>query len=133
MKLKPSLKISQKLPLALVGSAIVVAAGVGIASYLIASRALEAQARQNLDTIAFERSNQLTAYIKGIENDQVKTAKSDNTLFAIENFAKAWRGLDNPSLGTDASTTLQQAFLTGDADKRIDVDKVTGLTPAYAV
>ena len=133
MKLMPSLKISQKLPLALVGSAIVVAAGVGIASYLIASQALEAQARQNLDTIAFERSNQLTTFVQGIENDLVKTAKSDNTLFAIENFAKAWRGLDNPSLGTDAATTLQQAFLTGEPDKRIDTDKVVGLTPAYAV
>ena len=45
MKLIPSLRISQKLPLALIGSAVVVAAGVGIASYLIASNALEGQAR----------------------------------------------------------------------------------------
>jgi methyl-accepting chemotaxis protein len=133
MKLLPSLKLSQKLPLALVGSAIVVAAGVGIVSYLLASSALEAQARQNLDTIAFERANQLSVYVKGIESDLLKTAKSDNTLFAIANFAKAWRGLDNPSLGTDAATTLQSFFLTGEPDKRIDVDKVVGLTPAYAV
>jgi methyl-accepting chemotaxis protein len=133
MKLLPSLKLSQKLPLALVGSAIVVGAGVGIVSYILASGALEAQARQNLDTIAFERANQLSIYIQGIESDLVKTAKSDNTLFAISNFAKAWRGLDNPSLGTNASATLQQAFLTGDADKREDIDKVEGLTPAYNV
>jgi methyl-accepting chemotaxis protein len=133
MKLLPSLKLSQKLPLALIGSAIVVGAGVGIASYFLASSALEAQARQNLDTIAFERANQLSTYMQGIESDLQKTAKSDNTQFAISGFAKAWRGLDNPALGSDAATTLQQAFLTGDADKRIDVDKVTGLTPAYAV
>ncbi|HVY52213.1 MAG TPA: methyl-accepting chemotaxis protein [Devosia sp.] len=133
MKLLPSLKLSQKLPLALVGSAIVVGAGVGIVSYVLASSALETQARQNLDTIAFERANQLSVYIQSIESDLIKTAKSDNTLFAITNFAKAWRGLDNPSLGTDAATTLQQAFLSGDADKRIDIDKVEGLTPAYNV
>jgi methyl-accepting chemotaxis protein len=133
MKLLPSLKLSQKLPLALVGSAIVVGAGVGIVSYVLASAALERQARQNLDTIAFERANQLSVYIKGIESDLVKTAKSDNTLFAISNFAKAWRGLDNPSLGSDAATTLQQAFLTGEPEKREDVDKVEGLTPAYNV
>ena len=41
LKLVPSLKLSQKLPLALIGSAIVVAAGVGIGSYVLASGALE--------------------------------------------------------------------------------------------
>jgi methyl-accepting chemotaxis protein len=133
MKLIPSLKLSQKLPLALVGSAIVVGAGIGIASYLIASSALVGQARQNLDTIAFERANQLSTHIREIESDLLKTAKNDNTLFAISNFAKAWRGLDNPSLGGSAAATLQGAFLTGEPDKRIDVDKVVGLTPAYAV
>ena len=133
MKFVPSFKLSQKLPLALIGSALVVGLGVGIASYVIASSALEQQARQNLDTIAFERANQLSSYIKSIENDLSKTAKNDNTLFAVANFSKAWRGLDNPSLGTDAATTLQGFFLTGDPDKRIDVDKVAGLTPAYAV
>ena len=133
MRLFPSFKLSQKLPLALIGSALVVGLGVGLGSYFIGSSALEQQARQNLDTIAFERANQLSSYVRAIESDLMKTAKSDNTLFAISNFAKAWRGLDNPSLGTDAATTLQGFFLTGDADKRIDIDKVSGLTPAYAV
>jgi methyl-accepting chemotaxis protein len=133
MKLLPSFTLSQKLPLTLVGSAIVVAAGVGVVSYLLASNALETQARQNLDTIAFERANQLSSHVKGIESDLLKTARNDNTLFAIANFTKAWRGLDNPALGTDASTTLRDAFLTGEADKRIETDKVAGLTPAYAV
>jgi len=133
MKFIPSFRLSQKLPLALIGSALVVGLGVGLGSYFIASSALEQQARQNLDTIAFERANQLSSYIKGIESDLIKTAKSDNTLFAIGNFSKAWRGLDNPSLGTDAATTLQGFFLAGEPDKRIDIDKVTGLTPAYAV
>ena len=80
MKLVPSLKLSQKLPLALVGSAIVVGAGIGIASYLIASSALVGQARQNLDTIAFERANPLSSYIKSIEHDLSKATKSDNPL-----------------------------------------------------
>jgi methyl-accepting chemotaxis protein len=133
MKLFPALQISQKLPLALVGSAIVVAAGVGITSYIIASGALEQQARQHLDTIAFERANQLSVYMQGIETDLTKTAKSDNAQYALSGFAKAWKSLDNPSMDSDPSKVLQAAFLTGDADKRIDVDKVDGLTPAYNV
>jgi len=133
MKLFPSLQISQKLPLALVGSAIVVAAGVGITSYIIASSALEQQARQNLDTIAFERANELSVYMQGIETDLIKTARSDNAQYALSGFAKAWHGLDNPALASDASKVLQAAFLTGDADKRIDLEKIDGLTPAYNV
>jgi methyl-accepting chemotaxis protein len=133
MKLFPSLRISRKLPLALVGSAIVVAAGVGLASYLLASNALETQAQQNLETIAFERANQLSVYVQSIEDDLVKTARADNTQFAMANFAKAWRNLTNASLKTDSQTILQEAFLTGDPEGRVDVDKVPGLTPAYGV
>ena len=133
MKLIPSLKLSQKLPLALIGSAIVVAAGVGIASYVLASGALETQARQNLDTIAFERANQLSIFIKSIEGDLVKTAKSDDAMFAINGFNKAWKALNNPSLNMEAAPTLQAAFVTGDPAKRIDVDKVDGLSPSYGV
>jgi methyl-accepting chemotaxis protein len=133
MSLIPTLRISQKLPLALVVSAVVVAAGVGLASYILASNALETQARQNLETIAFERANQLSVYMKSVEDDLIKTTRSDNTLFAVTNFAKAWHSLTNASLKTDSRTILQEAFLTGDPEKRMDVDKVEGLTPAYGV
>ena len=37
----PKFKIAQKLPLALVGSALLVSAGVGIASYLIGSSTVD--------------------------------------------------------------------------------------------
>jgi methyl-accepting chemotaxis protein len=127
------MRISQKLPLALVGSAIVVAAGVGLASFFLASQALETQARQNLDTIAFERANQLSVYMRSVESDLVKTARADNTLFAIQNFAKAWRGMNNPELGGDAGKVLREAYLTGEPTNRIDIDRVEGITPAYAV
>ena len=69
MRLFPSFKLSQKLPLALIGSALVVGLGVGLGSYFIGSSALEQQARQNLDTIAFERANQLSSYVRAIESD----------------------------------------------------------------
>ncbi|RYE07553.1 MAG: methyl-accepting chemotaxis protein [Hyphomicrobiales bacterium] len=133
MRLFPSLRLSQKLPLALVGSAVVVAAGVGIGSYFVASAALENQARQNLDTIAFERANQLAIHIRGVQADLVKTAASDNAVQAVQNFTKAWEGMTNASLGTNAATTLTAAFVTGDAAARIDVDHVQGLPPAYSI
>ncbi|HVW93179.1 MAG TPA: methyl-accepting chemotaxis protein [Devosia sp.] len=122
----PSLRISQKLPLAFIGSAIVVAAGIGSVSYLLASNALEAQAQQNLETIAFERANQLSVYLKGVEADLTRTAKAEYAQQAVANFATAWAGMTNPSLHMSADVTLRQAFLTGDADKRIGIDQVPG-------
>jgi methyl-accepting chemotaxis protein len=121
-----TLRISQKLPLALVGSAIVVGAGVGIASYFLASHALEVQARQNLDTIAFERANQLSVYMKDVETDLVKTSGTEMVQQAVANFATAWQGMTNKQLNMDASVTLRAAFLQGDADKRINVDNTPG-------
>ena len=133
MLLARSLRLSQKLPLALIGSAIVVAAGVGIGSYVLASRALEQQAQQNLETIAFERANQLSAYVRQLEDDVTRTAGNSDTIFAAANFAKAWRNLDNPNLNTVADKTLRDAFLVGDEADRIEVDKPHSLTPAYNV
>ena len=44
----PRLQIAQKLPLMLVGSALVVSAGVGIASYLIGLATVQEQRHQSM-------------------------------------------------------------------------------------
>lgn len=124
-------KISRKLPLALLGSAIVVAAGVGLASNLLASRVLALQARQNLATVAFERGSQLSGYLEGIKADLLQTAKSSSS--NLNSFAKAWASLTNAENGTSAAATLQQAFFTGDPAARLNIDKVPGLAPTYAI
>jgi len=126
MRFFPSLRISQKLPLALVGSAIVVGAGVGIASYFLAANALETQARQNLATIASERANQLRVYVKSVEADLTRTAKAEYVQQAVANFAAAYAGMTNVQLKMDAGVTLRKAFLTGDATQRAAVDQVPG-------
>ncbi|MEP7239930.1 MAG: methyl-accepting chemotaxis protein [Devosia sp.] len=133
MRLFPTLKISRKLPLALLGSAIVVGLGIGIASYLVASNALETQARQNLDTIAFERANQLSVYMHAVESDLLQVASSETTQLAASNFSTAWSRMANSGSGEDVSATLKTAFVTGAESDRDTVDTVQGLTPAYAV
>ncbi|HZY68435.1 MAG TPA: methyl-accepting chemotaxis protein, partial [Devosia sp.] len=86
-----------------------------------------------LETVAFERANQLSTFIRELEDDVSRTAGNNDTAFAVANFAKAWRNLDNPSLGTVADKTLRDAFVVGDEAERIEVDKPETLTPAYGV
>jgi methyl-accepting chemotaxis protein len=130
MKFIPSLRISQKLPLALIGSAVVVAAGVGIASYLVASSALETQARQQLATIAFERANQLATYLQNVELDLVKTADADFTKQALGNFAQAWIAIDGLEGG--AAKQLRDKLFATDPAERAQVEVLDGLPPTYA-
>ena len=131
MRLIPKLKIAQKLPLALVISAIVVSAGVGMGSYFIASTSLEAEVRQNLATIAFERANQLSVYLQSVENDLVKTSKSDNAIQALGNFSNAWLRMSD----ADPAASLQKAFIADNPNplaQRMLLDQ-GAVTPAYAV
>lgn len=130
MKFIPSLRISQKLPLALIGSAVVVAAGVGIASYLIASSALETQARQQLATIAFERANQLATHLQNVELDLVKTASADSTRQALGNFSQAWTALEGLEGG--AAKQLRDKLFATVLEERPMVEVLDGVPPTYA-
>jgi methyl-accepting chemotaxis protein len=116
-----ALTISRKLPLALFVSALLVGAGVGTASYLIGSSALGTQARQNLSTVAFERANQLSAYMKAVNADLVATAGADATIQALRDFAGAWLQIKDP----DPAAALKQVYVTDNpnaADKRLLFD-----------
>ena len=131
MRLVPSLRLSQKLPLALIGSAIVVAAGVGIASYLIASSALEAQARQQLATIAFERANQLATYLQTVQLDLSKTGRATATRTATNNMAQGWQGMELQGGVGNASKTLKAVFAGMDPAERLATDVPKGAPPDY--
>ena len=131
MKLFPSLRIAHKLPLALIGSAVVVAAGVGIASYLVAASALEAQARQQLATIAFERANQLATHLQTVQLDLTKTARATATRTAANNLAQGWQGMELKGGEGNAATTLKGVFSGMDAAERLTIDVPTGAPPDY--
>jgi len=122
MKL-PNLKISQGLPLAVVGSAIVVGAGVGITSYFLAAGALDTQARQNLETLAFERANELSLSLQAIQSDLVRTAKSEPAQDAAAGFVSGWAEMSKA--GSPASL-LKAQYATGDVAKRISIDDAAG-------
>ncbi|MET3899308.1 methyl-accepting chemotaxis protein [Devosia sp. UYZn731] len=85
-----SMSIARKLPLALIGSALLVSIGVGSASYLIGSNALRASAESRLLTLASERATQVSTYLKSVEDDLTATSRSEATVQALRDFGGAW-------------------------------------------
>jgi methyl-accepting chemotaxis protein len=85
-----SLPIARKLPLALLGSALLVSLGVGLASYLIGSQALRSAADNTLVTIANERAAAMSTYLAAVEDDLVATSRSEATVQALRDFGGAW-------------------------------------------
>ena len=87
---KFSMPIARKLPLALLGSALLVSLGVGTASYLIGSQALRSSAETNLTTLASERAAAVSTYLKSVEDDLVATSRSEASVQALRDFGGAW-------------------------------------------
>ena len=87
---KFSMPIARKLPLALLGSALLVSLGVGTASYLIGSQALRISAETNLTTLASERAAAVSTYLKSVEDDLVATSRSEASVQALRDFGGAW-------------------------------------------
>jgi methyl-accepting chemotaxis protein len=85
-----SLTIARKLPLALLVSALLVSAGVGIASYVISAQVVGTQAQQSLGTIARERATQLKVYLQAVASDVATTAAQTTAVQATRDFANAW-------------------------------------------
>ncbi len=85
-----SLPIARKLPLALLGSALLVSLGVGTASYLIGSQGLQGAAENTLVTLASERASAVSTYLEAVEQDLVATSRSEATVQALRDFAGAW-------------------------------------------
>ena len=104
-KFKP-LTIARKLPLALLISALLVSAGVGIGSYVIGSQAVVNLTQRNLATLASERGSQLNVFIKGIETDLVATSRTETTIQALRDFASGWVAIKD-----DKTAALQQSYI----------------------
>src|SRR5688500_10088428 len=87
---KFSMPIARKLPLALLGSALLVSLGVGTASYMIGSQALRTSAETSQLILAGERAAAVSTYITAVEDDLVATSRSEATVQALRDFGGAW-------------------------------------------
>jgi len=124
-----SMPIARKLPLALLGSALLVSVGVGLASYMIGSQALYASAENTLATLASERARQVSSYVKGVEEDLVATSRSADTQQALRDFAGAWL-----QFKVDPTAEVRKLYVDDNPNKdNLSALDTLGTTGAYDV
>jgi methyl-accepting chemotaxis protein len=126
---KFSMPIARKLPLALLGSALLVSLGVGTASYLIGSQALRTSAETNLTTLASERAAAVSTYLKSVEDDLVATSRSEASVQALRDFGGAWL-----QFKVDPTAEVRKLYVDDNPDKEnLAALETLGTTGAYDV
>ena len=108
----PRLKIAQKLPLAVIGSALLVSAGVGIASYLIGSATVDQMSQRQMQTVASQRADQFKTYLDSIQKDLVNTATTESLLITMRDFTINWSQFWTLMPAVDPVQTLTEAYIT---------------------
>ncbi|WP_375599146.1 methyl-accepting chemotaxis protein [Devosia sp. Naph2] len=132
MKFIPQLRIAQKLPLALVGSALVVSAGVGIASYLIGLGTVQEQREQSMQASLNTAAALVSDYYTSAEVDLRLFVQRSDTVTAMQNMT---RSLDELRMGLKerAAAQLQKAYVTDspNPEDRAAVDSVGIMGASY--
>ncbi|MGV8833258.1 MAG: HAMP domain-containing protein, partial [Devosia sp.] len=116
MRFLPRFKIAQKLPMALVGSALLVSVGVGIASYLIGSAAVDQLSRRQIDTVATQATSELAAFFDGIASDLIVTATTESTQTVMRDFNITWGQFGTAKPPVDPVVALQTAYIANNPD-----------------
>ena len=111
MSILPKFKISQKLPLALIGSALIVGLGIGISAYAIGLQTVEEQRQERMDASIQSGLDQVQAYFDNVSVDLKLFASRADTVTQIENMTRAFTALDIQGQGTEM---LQMSFITND-------------------
>nr|MDJ0951375.1 methyl-accepting chemotaxis protein [Alphaproteobacteria bacterium] len=88
------LTIALRLPALMVGSAFVLATGIGVANYFRASSELQHAAEETLSALAEARSGALKDYLGSIEQDLRTHATNPLVRQAIRDFRQAWSELE---------------------------------------
>jgi methyl-accepting chemotaxis protein len=101
------LKIAQKLPLIIVGCALVMAIGVGVSSYMKAASTIDEATNAKFEAALAARQTSFSKYLTSIEQDLEIMATSPQIADAITQFGQAWK-----VLGPNARTYLQDIYIT---------------------
>ncbi len=107
-----NLKISQKLPIAIIGTALILGTGIGVSNYWAASTQVIEGVEQKLTAVVEGRSTALGDYLESIEQDIRYTATNPAVLAALDDFEAAWQ-----AMGSNQTQTLQRLYITENENK----------------
>src|SRR3569623_1437561 len=107
----PKFQIAQKLPLALIGSALVVGLGIGIAAYNFGLQTVEQQRQERMDASIQSGLDQVQSYFDNVSVDLKLFAARADTVTQIENMTRAYTALNIQGHGAEM---LQMSFITND-------------------
>ena len=111
MSVFPRLKLAQKLPLALIGSALLVSAGVGISSYMIGLGTVQEQREQSMQASLNTAAALVSDYYGSAEVDLRLFVQRSDTVSAMRNLTRALDEL-RMGLAERAALQLQSAYVT---------------------
>jgi methyl-accepting chemotaxis protein len=100
------ISIGLKLPVIIVGSALILAVGMGVANYQTASTAQFETMEEQLVAVAGSRKATLSGYLDAIAQDLRATAMNPAVLDATRNFSDAWAYLPG-----DKTALLQNLYI----------------------
>ncbi len=109
MKL-PNLRISQKLPLLIVGASLILGVSLGFLGYYQGSTAVDREVQNKLEVVFHARKTSLETYLKSIQEDLKVTALNPTVVNAVKDFSKGWQ-----DLGGNQKDKLQKAYITGNS------------------
>ena len=108
----PKFRIAQKLPLAMVATALLVSAGVGLGSYLVGSTIVAEMSARQMHTVASSHADEFTTYLRTIQSDLVSSATTESSVTAVRDFAIAWKNFAKATPPLDPVIVLRDSFLT---------------------
>ena len=100
------LRIAQKVPLAIIGGALLVSAAVGVVSYVVSAGTMESMSQERLRAISIERAENVTNFLDGLTEDIIQMANTPLIADTVKALAVTWTQLDDPT------AQLQKNFIT---------------------
>jgi methyl-accepting chemotaxis protein len=118
MAMLSNIKISQKLPLALIGSGLLIGAGIGLASYFLGASIMTDMTQERLRSVATERAEKVESYLEGVAANVMRFATNDLGTKAATLFDINW------SQDEHASDTVRKAYIEMNPNPAGERDKL---------
>ncbi len=108
----PTLSISVKLPILIVGAALVAGIATGLVSFVTAEQQLRTATEVKLDSMLESRRSAVASYFEGVATNLRVLATSPAVRGAVNDLTIGWQ-----SFGFERTESLQAAFITGNPEK----------------